>query len=39
MQKYIFDGETGKNVLEAKNVAACASFLLEQRLVSFTIPL
>ncbi|CAN8273908.1 unnamed protein product [Cochlearia groenlandica] len=33
MQKYIFDGETGKNVLEDKNVVACASFLLEQRLI------
>ncbi|VVA92648.1 unnamed protein product [Arabis nemorensis] len=33
IQKYIFDGETGKNVLEAKNVVACASFLLEQRLI------
>ncbi|KAL0891042.1 hypothetical protein Bca101_015025 [Brassica carinata] len=33
MQKYIFDGEIGKNVLEAKNVVACASFLLEQRLI------
>lgn len=44
LQKYIFDGEIGKNVLEAKNVVASASFLLEQRLVtffiqSFTIPL
>lgn len=35
MQKYIFDGEIGKNVLEAKNVVACTSFLLEQRLVKF----
>ncbi|XP_010438854.1 PREDICTED: uncharacterized protein LOC104722404 [Camelina sativa] len=33
MQKYIFDGEIGKNVLEPKNVVACASFLLEQRLI------
>ncbi|XP_010555670.1 PREDICTED: uncharacterized protein LOC104825103 [Tarenaya hassleriana] len=33
MQKYIFDGETGKNALEAKNVAACTSFLLEQKLI------
>ncbi|KAF8114044.1 hypothetical protein N665_0043s0112 [Sinapis alba] len=33
MQKYIFDGENGKNVLEAKNVVACASFLLEQQLI------
>ncbi|CAA0396481.1 unnamed protein product [Arabidopsis thaliana] len=33
MQKYIFDGEIGKTVLEAKNVVACASFLLEQRLI------
>jgi hypothetical protein len=36
MQKYIFDGEIGKTVLEAKNVVACASFLLEQRLVNFS---
>ncbi|CAH2077964.1 unnamed protein product [Thlaspi arvense] len=33
MQKYIFDGELGKNILETKNVVACASFLLEQRLI------
>ncbi|XP_010537173.1 PREDICTED: uncharacterized protein LOC104811971 isoform X2 [Tarenaya hassleriana] len=33
MQKYIFDGETGKSALEAKNVVACASFLLEQKLI------
>ncbi|KAH0941889.1 hypothetical protein HID58_001526 [Brassica napus] len=33
IQKYIFDGENGKNVLEAKNVVACASFLLEQQLI------
>ncbi|XP_018484197.2 uncharacterized protein LOC108855009 [Raphanus sativus] len=33
LQKYIFDGEIGKNVLEAKNVVASASFLLEQRLI------
>ncbi|XP_010433611.1 PREDICTED: uncharacterized protein LOC104717700 [Camelina sativa] len=33
MQKYIFDGEIGKNILEPKNVVACASFLLEQRLI------
>ncbi|KAF3490123.1 hypothetical protein F2Q69_00057373, partial [Brassica cretica] len=33
MQKYIFDGEIGKNMLEAKNVVACASFLLEQKLI------
>ena len=33
MQKYIFDGEIGKNMLEAKNVVACTSFLLEQKLV------
>ncbi|CAN7081708.1 unnamed protein product [Brassica oleracea var. botrytis] len=33
MQKYIFDGEIGKNMLEAKNVVACTSFLLEQKLI------
>ncbi|CAH8275375.1 unnamed protein product [Arabidopsis lyrata] len=33
MQKYIFDGEIGKTVLEAKNVVACVSFLLEQQLI------
>ncbi|WZZ76117.1 hypothetical protein YC2023_087487 [Brassica napus] len=33
MQKYIFDGEIGKNMLEAKNVVACTSILLEQKLI------
>ncbi|KAI9084172.1 hypothetical protein K1719_033843 [Acacia pycnantha] len=33
MQKYIFYGEPGKTGLESKNLVACASFLLEQKLV------
>ncbi|XP_039045263.1 uncharacterized protein LOC120184994 isoform X2 [Hibiscus syriacus] len=33
MQKYIFDGEVGKIGLETKNVVACTSFLVEQKLV------
>ncbi|KAE8672348.1 putative receptor protein kinase [Hibiscus syriacus] len=33
MQKYIFDGEAGKIGLETKNVVACTSFLVEQKLV------
>ncbi|KAK4283063.1 hypothetical protein QN277_000061 [Acacia crassicarpa] len=33
MQRYIFDGEPGKIGLESKNLVACASFLLEQKLV------
>ncbi|XP_022738779.1 uncharacterized protein LOC111291365 isoform X2 [Durio zibethinus] len=33
MQKYIFDGEAGKIVLETKNLVACTSFLMEQKLV------
>ncbi|KAL2324549.1 hypothetical protein Fmac_023607 [Flemingia macrophylla] len=33
MQRYIFDGEAGKIGLEPKNLVACASFLLEQKLV------
>ncbi|XP_047328407.1 uncharacterized protein LOC124931875 [Impatiens glandulifera] len=33
MQKYVFDGEAGKIGLEMKNVVACASFLLERKLV------
>ncbi|GMI76485.1 hypothetical protein like AT4G25610 [Hibiscus trionum] len=33
MQKYIFDGEAGKIGLESKNVVACTSFLVEQKLV------
>ncbi|KAJ1384998.1 Zinc finger C2H2-type [Sesbania bispinosa] len=32
MQRYIFDGEAGKIGLEPKNLVACTSFLLEQKL-------
>lgn len=34
MQRYVFDGEAGKIGLEAKNLVACTSFLLEQQLVN-----
>ncbi|CAL0333271.1 unnamed protein product [Lupinus luteus] len=34
MQRFAFDGEAGKNGLEPKNVVACTSFLLEQKLVN-----
>ncbi|KAE9592576.1 hypothetical protein Lal_00028646 [Lupinus albus] len=34
MQRYVFDGEAGKNGLEPKNLVACTSFLLEQKLVN-----
>ncbi|KAF5743522.1 hypothetical protein HS088_TW08G00106 [Tripterygium wilfordii] len=33
MQRYIFDGEAGKIALEPKNLVACTSFLVEQKLV------
>uniref|UniRef100_A0A5B7ARF1 C2H2-type domain-containing protein n=1 Tax=Davidia involucrata TaxID=16924 RepID=A0A5B7ARF1_DAVIN len=33
MQKYVFDGEAGKIGLEMKNLVACTSFLVEQKLV------
>nr|XP_043639806.1 uncharacterized protein LOC122610914 [Erigeron canadensis] len=33
LQKYVFDGEPGKIALEMKNLIACTSFLLEQKLV------
>lgn len=33
MQKYVFDGEAGKSGLETKNLVACTSFLVEQKLV------
>ncbi|ESW15434.1 hypothetical protein PHAVU_007G072400 [Phaseolus vulgaris] len=33
MQRYVFDGEAGKIGLEQKNLVACTSFLLEQKLV------
>ncbi|KAG5558609.1 hypothetical protein RHGRI_008529 [Rhododendron griersonianum] len=32
MQKYVFDGEAGKIGLEMKNLIACTSFLVEQKL-------
>lgn len=35
IQKFIFDGEAGKIGLETKNLVACTSFLVEQKLVSF----
>ncbi|XP_058083022.1 uncharacterized protein LOC131230993 [Magnolia sinica] len=33
MQKFVFDGEAGKIGLETKNLIACTSFLVEQKLV------
>ncbi|KAF3432964.1 hypothetical protein FNV43_RR24066 [Rhamnella rubrinervis] len=33
MQRYIFDGEAAKIALETKNLVACTSFLVEQKLV------
>ncbi|KAK1366588.1 putative receptor protein kinase [Heracleum sosnowskyi] len=33
MQKYVFDREAGKVALEMKNLVACTSFLMEQKLV------
>lgn len=33
MLKYVFDGEAGKSSLETKNLVACTSFLVEQKLV------
>ncbi|KAK6925832.1 hypothetical protein RJ641_007551 [Dillenia turbinata] len=33
MQKYVFDGDAGKVGLEMRNVVACSSFLIEQKLV------
>ncbi|OVA14017.1 zinc finger protein [Macleaya cordata] len=33
MQKFMFDGEPGKIGLEMKNLIACTSFLVEQKLV------
>ncbi|XAR53648.1 hypothetical protein NMG60_11022278 [Bertholletia excelsa] len=33
MQKYVFDGDAGKIGLEMKNLVACTSFLVEQKLV------
>lgn len=37
MQRYIFDGEAGKIGLESKNLVACTSFLVEQKLVTFLV--
>ncbi|XP_019453928.1 PREDICTED: uncharacterized protein LOC109355301 isoform X2 [Lupinus angustifolius] len=34
MQRYVFGGEAGKNGLEPRNLVACTSFLLEQKLVN-----
>ncbi|WJX20727.1 hypothetical protein P8452_10241 [Trifolium repens] len=34
MQRHVFDGEAGKIGLEPKNLVACTSFLLEQKLVN-----
>ncbi|KAL2920717.1 Zinc finger and BTB domain-containing protein 17, partial [Bienertia sinuspersici] len=33
LQKYVFDGEAGKIGLEMRNLVACISFLVEQKLV------
>ncbi|XP_077223700.1 uncharacterized protein LOC143857190 isoform X2 [Tasmannia lanceolata] len=33
IQKFVFDGEAGKIGLEMKNLVACTSFLVEQKLV------
>ncbi|KAL8192740.1 hypothetical protein R6Q57_027188 [Mikania cordata] len=33
LKKYVFDGEAGKMGLEIKNLIACTSFLVEQKLV------
>ncbi|XP_010935860.1 uncharacterized protein [Elaeis guineensis] len=33
LQKFVFDGEAGKIAMEMKNLVACISFLLEQKLV------
>lgn len=35
LQKYLFDGEAVKRVLEIKNIVACTSFLIEIELVGF----
>lgn len=34
VQRFMFDGEAGKIVLEPRNLIACTSFLLEQKLVN-----
>lgn len=33
LQKFVFDGEAGKIGLEMKNLVACTSFLVEQKLI------
>ncbi|KAG9441296.1 hypothetical protein H6P81_017150 [Aristolochia fimbriata] len=33
LQRFVFDGEAGKIALEMKNLIACTSFLVEQKLV------
>lgn len=33
VQKFLFNGEAGRTALEMKNLVACTSFLLEQKLV------
>lgn len=33
LKRYVFDGEAGKIGLEMKNLIACTSFLVEQKLV------
>ena len=33
IQKFLFDGEANKIATELKNVVACASYMLEQKLV------
>lgn len=35
VKRYIFDGEAAKTCLEMKNLIACTSFLVEQKLVVF----
>ena len=42
LQKFVFDGEAAKVGMEMRNLIACASFLLEQKLVrahSYTLSL
>jgi len=34
VKRFVFDGNVGKIGLEPKNLVACTSFLLEQKLVS-----
>ncbi|CAL0316005.1 unnamed protein product [Lupinus luteus] len=39
MQRYVFDGDAQRICLEPKNLVACTSFLLEQKLTSTKIPI